>query len=50
MATTTSSCISHKIMSTLWDILDNIPNEREFYQLQVVQIVGQKINCVQSYG
>ena len=27
-----------------------IPNEREFYELQVVKIVDQKVNCAQSYG
>jgi len=27
-----------------------IPNEREFYELQVVKIIDQKVNCAQSYG
>jgi len=33
----------------LWDKLDIIPNEREFYKLQVLKIVDQKVNCAQSY-
>ena len=27
-----------------------IPNEREFYELQVLKIVDQKVNSAQSYG
>ena len=27
-----------------------IPNKREFYELQVLQIVDENVNCVQSYG
>ena len=27
-----------------------IPNEREFYEQQVVKIVDEKVNCAQSYG
>ena len=35
---------------TLWDILVNYKNKRKFYELQVVEIVGHKVNHTQSYG
>ena len=39
----------------LWPDLNGIyliiiQNEREFYELQVVKIVDQKVNCAQNYG
>ena len=32
-----------------YSVFSSIPNKSEFYELQVVQIVGQKVNHAQCY-